>query len=141
MSRFIVDACVAVKWMVAEEHSVAALRFAQSDAELLVPDLFFPEVGNVLWKKVVRGQLDAEDARLALAALLALESIESHAMRPLAQSAIELSLQLGCSVYDGVYLALAVREDCPLVTADRKFFNTLQNTPLAGRLLWIEAFI
>ncbi len=44
-------------------------------------NLFFPEAGNVLWKKVVRGQLDTEDARLALAALLALKNIESHAMR------------------------------------------------------------
>jgi len=125
VSRFVVDACVAIKWVVAEEHSVAALRFAQNDPAMHVPELFFPEAGNVLWKKVVRRQLDAEDARLALAALLALKNIESHAMQSLAQHAIELGLQLGCSVYDGVYLALAVREDCPLVTADRKFFNAL----------------
>ena len=43
MSRFVVDACVAIKWVEAEEHSVAALRFAQSDSEMHVPELFFPE--------------------------------------------------------------------------------------------------
>ena len=60
----IVDANVVIKWHVAEVHSDAALRWLGDDVPALhVPDLVFPEVGNILWKKVRRGDLTGEEAR------------------------------------------------------------------------------
>ena len=60
----VVDANVVIKWHVAEVHTDAALRLLRDDApELHSPDLVFPEVGNILWKKVRRGDLNEEEAR------------------------------------------------------------------------------
>ena len=53
-----------IKWHVAEVHTDAALRLLRDDAPVLhVPDLMFPEVGNILWKKIRRGDLTEEQAR------------------------------------------------------------------------------
>ena len=60
-SPLVVDASVVIKWHVAEVHSDAALRLLGDDVPALhVPDLVFPEVGNILWKKVRRGDLTEE---------------------------------------------------------------------------------
>ncbi len=42
------------------------------------------------------------------------------------------------SFYDGLYMALANREDCPLVTADRKLYNALSGGDLDEYLVWVE---
>jgi len=56
VSRYVVDASVGIKWFVPEIHSDAARRLLTEDSILLVPDLFFPEIGNILWKRVRRGE-------------------------------------------------------------------------------------
>ena len=64
----VVDASVVIKWHVTEVHSPAALRLLRDDAPALhAPDLVFPEVGNILWKKVRRGDLTEEQARGSVA--------------------------------------------------------------------------
>ena len=70
MSGFVVDASVAVKWFVPEALSDEAVSFLDSPRELLAPDLLYPEAGNILWKKVGRGEIEARDARDILAALV-----------------------------------------------------------------------
>jgi predicted nucleic acid-binding protein len=47
----VVDASVAIKWYLPEIHSEDALRLIDEERELLVPDLVWSEVGNILWKK------------------------------------------------------------------------------------------
>jgi predicted nucleic acid-binding protein len=44
------------------------------------------------------------------------------------------------SFYDGLYVALAARAGCPLVTADRKLYNSLRDGDLAESLIWVENF-
>ena len=56
---------------------------------------------------------------------------------PLA-GALEIAMQMGRTVYNSLYLALAVAEGCPLVTADERLFNSLQGTPLAAHVLWVD---
>ena len=64
LASLVVDASVVIKWHVTEVLSDAALRLLLDDAPALhVPDLVFPEVGNILWKKVRRGDLTEEEAR------------------------------------------------------------------------------
>ncbi len=43
------------------------------------------------------------------------------------------------SVYDGIYVALALAMEAPLVTADRRLHNSLERTPLGPYLVWVEA--
>ena len=131
------DACVAIKWYVPEALSDTALALAVTEPRWIVPDLFYPEVGNVLWKKVNRHEIDEETARDIMASLLAL-GIEVYATKPLIDFAIGLACRFQCTVYDGLYLALAVEEESQLVTADREFYDAMSRTTLVKHLLWIE---
>ena len=58
---------------------------------------------------------------------------------PIQTQALQLAVETGRTVYDALYLALAVAEDCTLVTADERFANALQGTPHATRVRWIGA--
>jgi predicted nucleic acid-binding protein len=56
--------------------------------------------------------------------------------KSLAPRALKLAHETGRSVYDSLYLALAIRRACPLVTADERFFNGLQGGPYAPNVRW-----
>ncbi len=137
MTQFVVDANVAIKWIGPEIHSEAALRLRNSDYLLLVPDFFFPEIGNILWKRVRRGETTLENALEDLDALMGLP-LQVHPSFPLMPPALEIAVRIQQAVYDCVYLALAVRHECQMVTADERFFNALQKDVLAANLLWVE---
>ncbi|GAF72430.1 unnamed protein product, partial [marine sediment metagenome] len=111
MKRLVIDASVAAKWYVDEEHSAAALQLATTDPAWIVPDLFFAEVGNVLWKKVRRGEMEDVDAKEAVSLLYRLE-FKVYEARSLIDSALKLALHFQCTVYDGLYLSAAMIEDC-----------------------------
>jgi predicted nucleic acid-binding protein len=137
-SLLVVDASVVIKWHVDEIHSDAALRLLADDApELHVPDLMFPEVGNILWKKISRGDLTQEQAR-GIAHLVAVAPLEVHPSAPLLEAALEIAARTGRTVYDSLYGALAVQLDCRMVTADLRLYNSLKNGPLGSHIVWIE---
>jgi predicted nucleic acid-binding protein len=134
----VVDASVVIKWHVAEIHADAALRLLGDHApELHVPDLMFPEAGNILWKKVRRGDLTEEQAR-GIAHLVAVAPLEIHPSAPLLEAAFEIATRTGRTVYDSLYVALAVHLACRLVTADEKLYNALKDGPLGAHILWVE---
>ena len=113
----VVDASVAVKWVVPESGSDRARLLAQ--AKLEAPDLLFVECANILWKKVRLGHLTRREAADCLRLLLAMP-VALVASRELLDSALRLSLELDHPVYDCLYLALALQRRFPLVTADEK---------------------
>jgi len=137
LTQFVVDANVAIKWVVPEIHSAAALRLRNHNYTLLVPDFFFPEIGNILWKRVRRGETTLEDAQEDLGALMGL-GLQIITSLPLMPQAIEVAVRIQQAVYDCVYLTLAVTHGCQMVTADQRFFNALQNDPLVAYLCWVE---
>jgi predicted nucleic acid-binding protein len=126
-----VDASVALKWFVPEEGSSDAVTLLSGASGLLAPDLLYPEFGNALWKQVRRGVLAQADARWAVAALRKV-SIRVQPTAVLLPSALEIALRHGLSVYDGIYVALAVREGCQLVTADARLRQALQGTEVGN---------
>ena len=135
MTRLAVDASVAVKWFVPEIHSEAALRLLKEERDLLVPDLVWGEVGNILWKKKRRDEITDEDARFVLRQLGRF-NLAVHSSQELAETAWKLASRLQRTFYDSLYLALAESQSCPLVTADRRLFNAV--SPSGFNLLWIE---
>ena len=137
MIRFVVDASVAVKWLVPEIHADAARRVLNAKHELLAPDLIWAEVGNVIWKKWRRGEVPGHAAGDLLHDFhrYPIQTVASQTLMPAAWSIAE---QYDRSFYDSVYLALAARADCPLVTADLKLYNRLQASSFAGSLVWVE---
>ncbi len=49
-----------------------------------------------------------------------------HPSLPLLDRALAIALKARIAVYDCVYVALAEREGCELITADRRVFNALR---------------
>jgi predicted nucleic acid-binding protein len=115
--KWVVDASVAAKWLAPEPDSPWAE--ALLDDELIVPDLLFAEVGNILWKKQLRGEMDAATTQVGARWLLQVP-VQVHDSAGLLADALALALQLQHPAYDCFYLALARRVDAPLVTADRR---------------------
>jgi predicted nucleic acid-binding protein len=136
VSHFVVDASVAIKWFLPEVHGEAALRLLEDDHNLLVPDLLFPEIGNALWKRVRRGEATPEEANATLEAFVSLP-LEVYPSPPLLPPALEIACRVRRSVYDSLYLAVAVLRQCQMVTADRRFHNALKNGPFSANLLWV----
>jgi predicted nucleic acid-binding protein len=129
MSAWVVDASVAVKWYVPEAHSGKASRLLAPEHDLHVPELFIPEFGNVLWKKVARREIAMAEAR-RIAKALHTVPLEPHRSGPLLEPALEIALATGRTVYDATYLALAVALGCRFVTADERMQRALEATPL-----------
>lgn len=128
MARWVVDASTAAKWLAPEPES------AQADAllgeALSAPDLLFAEVANVLWKKVSRREMDAATADAAVRWLrqVPLRVVDCGALM---REATALSLRLDHPAYDCFYLALAMRGDGRLVTADRRLAARCQRADAA----------
>lgn len=120
---FIVDASVAVKWLVDEPDRQAAQNLLDSDERLVAPDFLIVEAGNVLWKKMRRGELTVQQA---IAGVRELPTYFEQLARstPLVPRAVAIATQISHPVYDCVYLACAERFEVPLVTADARFAST-----------------
>lgn len=137
MTKFVVDANVAVKWVLPEIYAEAASRLLNSDCTLLVPDFFFSEIGNIFWKQVRFGTNTLEEAELNFHQI-AITPIQTYQSKLLIPSALKIAVRVQQAVYDCVYLALAVNQGCQMVTADERFINALQGDALAAYLCWIE---
>ena len=137
MTRFIVDASVAVKWFVPEIHHEAARRLRDSSFELHVPNHFLLEFGNVAVKKTRRGEILDAAARVTVGEIRNLP-IRMHSHRPFFPEAFDLALETSTSLYDSLYLKLAMHLDGEMVTADRKYVDAISGTEYEDALLWIE---
>jgi predicted nucleic acid-binding protein len=137
LRRVVVDASVVAKWLLPEIHSEAAARLLGGERQLLAPDLVWAEVGNILWKKWRRGELEADTVELLLADFRRLPLIV-HPSEALLDAAWQIAHGLDRSYYDSLYLALAMSQGAPLVTADRKLWQALQGGPAQATLWWVE---
>jgi predicted nucleic acid-binding protein len=120
MSRtLVVDASVAAKWLLPEPDSDAAARLLEERGIVFhVPELFDAELGNALWKRVQRREIDADEAS-ALVALVSRIPATRHRHDALLEGALAIALKLSITVYDALYVALAIALNARLVTSDR----------------------
>ena len=96
-----------------------------------------PELGNVIAKKIRRGELTQTDGKTILRELRHLP-LQRHADERLFPAAYELALDTHQSLYGCLYLALAEAVDGQMITADRKFYKALTGGPYHQRLVWVE---
>ena len=136
MSRIVVDASVAAKWVLREQHAAMA-RQVLATKELLAPHLLWAEVGNILWKHQRRRQSSTEEVRRMLAEFQRLP-VTTFPHWPFLAAALDLAISLEQTVYDCLYLALAEARDSVMVTADRRFYDAVIGSVWADRILWIE---
>lgn len=137
MSALVIDASVAVKWFLPEVHAEAARRLLSAKRRLLAPDLIWAEVGNVLWKKLRRAEITRDMAQGILRDFRRFP-LQTSAARSLLEPAWDLADRFHISVYDSLYLALAVSRSCALVTADLQLYNSLKGRPVASSITWVE---
>lgn len=135
----VVDASLAFKWLVKEEHSVKALAMLRSwdiqGIRTAAPHLMPFEVANALHRRVVQGGLTVKTASDLMDNLFS-SRLELHETPQLHGRALELASRLGQgAAYDSHYLALAERLGCELWTADERFFRAARGGATAVR--WI----
>ena len=121
--RLVIDASVAVKWVVPEPDSERAELLL--DHGLVAPDLLFAECANVLWKKVRRGELTKEEAEIAAQTLEQAE-LSVVSTRGYLAVATSIAVELNYPAYDAVYLAVAEASGLRLVTADDRLVRKVQ---------------
>ena len=128
MDKVVVYGSVAIKWFVVELHTAEALRvldaYKAGALSLAAPEMIHAEVGNVVWKKNQFQGLATADAEKIIDLFRALK-LELTPTAALLEDAFRLAVANQRSVYDAMYLALSVREGCPLVTADEKLVNAV----------------
>ncbi len=132
MTGYVVDASVAVKWLVTEPLSDEAATLLDPGVTLLAPDLLFAEAASALSAKCRRGEMDREEFAETVNLLRAAPVATPLSMRQLAASSARLAADLGHSVYDCFYLALAITEDFPVATADTRFYDKVRKHPYLG---------
>ena len=125
--RLVVDASVAVKWLVVEEDADVARELATSGHELHAPRLMASEIANALWRKARSGEMERRAAGVLLANLPDMP-VRWGADEFVSADAVRLALALDRPVYDCMYLALAHRVGATVVTADLRFANALAPT-------------
>jgi predicted nucleic acid-binding protein len=135
----IVDASVGVKLFVEEEDSEAAGRLfarlaADPPARFFVPDLFYVECANILWKYVRRYGYAADAARQDVADLISLNLL-TVSTADLLEGALEIALTYDTTAYDSSYAALARQLGVPLITADAPLARKLSASGIQVQML------
>lgn len=131
MDKLVIDASVAVKWFVVEPFSREARRvlsaYQNGAISFYAPDIFIAEFANTIWKKQLFQGLAETDAADILTAFGNLD-IALVPTSALLSEAYQLATTHRRAIYDALYLALSVRENCNLVTADERLVNALSLT-------------
>jgi predicted nucleic acid-binding protein len=123
VNTLVIDASIAVKWVVEEDGTPEALTLRRR-TRLIAPELLTAECANILWKKVQRDELSTDEALLA-ARLLQAADIEFLPTHSLLEAATRIAIEIDHPAYDCLYLALAAERDCRFVTADKRFMRQL----------------
>jgi predicted nucleic acid-binding protein len=137
--RLVVDASVAIKWLVGEHDSWMAAQLRGADYDLYAPSLLASEVANILWKKARRGEIGREIAARS-AAVAARFPLHWSNDEVLLGDAVEISLAIDHLTYDCMYLALARRLRAILVTADAILTRLVASTAYGATVVLLHDF-
>jgi predicted nucleic acid-binding protein len=137
----VIDTSVAVKWYIPEAFSAEAKRYLGKGLDRHAPGYLLAESASVVLKRVRTRdpalRLTRDEARIVLAALQT-APIQFHEFRPLIELSFALAEEIGSSLYDGLFLALALQLGGQLVTADEKLFKKIRASQYADHVRWVE---
>ncbi len=119
MKAFVLDANVAIEWVIGETPTPVGQRAQEAFADMPVtaPGLFWAETRNILLIKERKGGLDRTEVRAILSSLDGLNVEYDDAFDP--DQTLALGATHGLTIYDALYLELAQRRTAPLATNDR----------------------
>lgn len=139
----VVDASVALKWVLDEPDSHLAQALAEGEEELLVPDFWLHEATNICWLQVRKGKWSADEAREGLALLRTLVPPTPTADLDLHEVALDIGIAVNHSTYDTLYLAFAIAMGARgVVVADGPFVRAMARHPdpaLGGMLIPLQS--
>lgn len=143
MTAFVLDASVAVKWVIPsanEALSAQSLRILQryvaGEIDFVVPDIFWAEIGNVLWKGA-RQQRWSRTLAEGAASGMKDRNFLTISTQILLPAALKIALLYDRSVYDAMYVAAAIQFKIEMITADERLANALAaSLPVK----WLGAF-
>lgn len=138
MKPLVIDASVAAKWFLPEPDADKARALLQPRRRLIAPDLLWIEIAQVGWKLARRGLLDPSEAE-HIVQDMQIFPVEPFDSQPLLPAAMRLALEYDRTVYDCLYLALALAADGVLITADRRLLSAFKAGSLQKRLRLLDA--
>ncbi len=128
--KCVVDASVGIKKFIIEPLTPKVdqlfAHLSDPDARLYIPDLFYIECTNIVWKYIRAGLYDLAEAQANLADLKLLH-FTATPTADLMLEALTLSVTHGISAYDACYVALSQQNNALLLTQDKRLVNTLKN--------------
>ena len=134
----VVDASVAVRWIVPERGAAEALALLSRPIDWIAPRLMLTEVASTLRRKVEAGELSQELARQGLDFILGAMgrgALRLHLDETVIRPALNIACAHGHKVADCVYLALAEQAGAAIVTADRRLSGLAELRNLQALLL------
>jgi predicted nucleic acid-binding protein len=137
VSVLFIDASIAAKWFIEEEHSDAALSVLKKSNRLHAPDFLLLEMDSIICKWIRRSIINQAEG-IELRDALRRYPMQYHPIISLLDPAFAISSQTGQSAYDCLYVALAALIKGSLLTADRRLYEGLRNGPFKKHLIWIE---
>jgi predicted nucleic acid-binding protein len=127
--KYVLDASAALCWVLPRPNSGKALQlradFQNAVHELIAPSIFSGEVASALTKSERQKLIQVSDARPLLGQVMRTPPV-MHPYEPLLDRAVDISSQTRGGLYDCLYVALAEREGCQLVTDDQKLMANLK---------------
>lgn len=124
--KYVLDSNIAAKWVLPEADSSKAMALREelrNDIhEMLAPDVFPVEVGHALTRAERQGRISQSESLNFWADVMTTPP-QLIPYLPLMSQALTLSSQEKIGVYDCLYVALAVRENCQVLTADRRLLS------------------
>jgi predicted nucleic acid-binding protein len=140
----VVDASVALKWVLPEPDSYLAQAVAEGNEELLVPYFWLNEACNICWVQVRKGKWTPDEASEGLVLLRAQVPPTPTGTSICTMSCSTSALAVNHSTYDTLYVAFAVAMGARgVVTADGPFVRDMQRHPdpaLASLLIPLETW-
>jgi predicted nucleic acid-binding protein len=141
--NFVIDASVLIKFYVPEIHFDKAeellTRVEQGDVMLFAPDLIYPEVGNILWKKQRMKELTRSEAEEITDAIISLP-LKIETSKLLLPLAMDIAMAYGITIYDALYLSMARIYETKMITADRKLTDAMAKTDLKEYVGWLGSY-
>ena len=135
--KCVVDASVAIKKFIIEPLTPKVDQLFDHlndpNSRLYIPDLFYIECTNIVWKYIRAGLYDSAEAQANFADLNFLRFTSTPTV-DLMMEAIAISVAHGISAYDACYVALSRQNNVPLLTQDQRLVNTLRDTDFNIRL-------
>ncbi len=131
MKEVVVDTSVVIKWLVPQPDSAKAHdildAYENNQVSLLAPDLLYAEVGNVIWKLQRFQGISQADAIDLLHIFQSINVLITPSVT-LLNDAYQIASTHQRTVYDSLYIALSLRQGCPLITADEKLANSVRSS-------------